>query len=203
MWRNRLRQLAAVSGRLPSLELNRRLFFEARRVPIAQRDIDETQPDVVFSTILVARFPQGRRIANVFYSQGINAPEYYAYQSNRSVTDIADFYERTAQHVTLMMVGTHDGLDRLHALCPRLDCRTLYVPQVVLLEPLAEPTPLPEAKPVRLLFVGRDYTRKGLPEVLEAVRALHDPFELHIVTTPDCPLQKDAGDLPQIHWNSN
>jgi glycosyltransferase involved in cell wall biosynthesis len=46
-------------------------------------------------------------------------------------------------------------------------------------------------KPVRLLFVGGDFARKGGPALLAAARAARTraPFELHIVTRDDVPAQ--------------
>ncbi|HEX3053637.1 MAG TPA: glycosyltransferase family 4 protein [Aggregatilineaceae bacterium] len=199
-WRHRVRLLEAVSRRVPLRGLKRTLFAESRRIPVARRDIEATQADLVFSTILVARVPRLCRVANVFYSQGINEPEYYAYMGGYTVEDVAAYYRRIAPHVTLMVVGTRDGLDRLQALCPDLPCKTLYVPQVVLLNPIAEPIPAAPDEPVKFLFVGRDYVRKGLPEVLDAMRGLAEAVELHIVTMPDCPLQQNA---PPFYWYSN
>lgn len=202
-WRNNVRFLERISGRLPRTILRQWLFTESRRVPISSRDIDVAQPDVVFSTILIARLPRGCQVANVFYSQGINAPEYYAYKGYHSVEDIAEYYRRASHHVSLMIIGTHDGKERLHALCPDLACETVYVPQVVLLDPVKELSHPSADEPVRMLFVGRDYVRKGLPEVLDAVRNLKGIFELHIVTKPDCPLEtSDLNSLP-IYWYSN
>ena len=42
----------------------------------------------------------------------------------------------------------------------------------------------PDARsPVRLLFVGGDFARKGGPELIEALRGLGDACELHVVTS--------------------
>jgi glycosyltransferase involved in cell wall biosynthesis len=47
----------------------------------------------------------------------------------------------------------------------------------------AQPTALDAARPVRLLFVGGDFSRKGGPLLLECMRgALADRCELHLVT---------------------
>lgn len=44
-------------------------------------------------------------------------------------------------------------------------------------------------RPVRILFVGGDFGRKGGPMLLDAVRAMNarEPFELHIVTAQPVP----------------
>jgi glycosyltransferase involved in cell wall biosynthesis len=43
-------------------------------------------------------------------------------------------------------------------------------------------SPGQSGSPVRLLFVGGDFARKGGPELIEAVRGLVDACELHVVT---------------------
>ena len=103
------------------------------------------------------------------------------------------------------MVGTHDGSSRLLELCGGLPCPVVVVPQVTLLEPLASLDLKPNG-PVRFLFVGRDYRRKGLPEVLEAYRQVVSArvlAELHVVTAPGCPLRQVATQLPGVYWYSN
>ncbi|GAB4538333.1 MAG: hypothetical protein Kow0063_26070 [Anaerolineae bacterium] len=139
-------------------------------------------------------------MASVFYSQGINSPQYYQYKGDLTVEEVAEFYRFLAPHVTLMIVGTQDGLNRLHEMCPNLACPTLFVPQPVLIKPNSNlDDKLPKDR-VRLLFVGRDYIRKGLPEVLAAYREVARHAELHVVTAPDCPLMTETTDLPYVTW---
>ena len=56
----------------------------------------------------------------------------------------------------------------------------------------------PSGGPLRLLFVGGDFDRKGGRVLLEAMRGLEDRCELHVVTRTAIPT-----DLPHVHMHVN
>lgn len=203
--RTRVRQLEVLATHSPLAGPRRWLFAQARRVPISIQDITEFQADVVFSTVLSARLPRNAHVAQVWYSQGISPAEYYDYFGGVTIEDVASLYRRLASHVSLIVIGTHDCRSRLLELCDGLPCPVMVVPQVTLLEPLASLGLKPD-EPVRFLFVGRDYRRKGLAEVLEAYRRIRrrtDAMELDVVTTADCPLHADYANVAGINWHSD
>lgn len=182
------------------------LFAQARRVPVFRADVDQSGADVLFSTVLAAR-PLGRHpVPQVWYSQGISPAAYYDYFGRVSIEDIASLYRLVAPHVGAIVVGTHDCAGRLQEMCPELPCPVVVVPQVVLTEPLSDLVEKLPDETVHLLFVGRDYDRKGLPEVLAAYECLRDikrASHLHIVTISNCPLQDEFAQLDNVSWYSN
>lgn len=200
-----VRQIEFLATHSPLAGVKRWLLAQARRVPISIQDIRAFRPDVVFSTVLAARLPRSAQVAQVWYSQGISPAEYYDYFGSVTIEDVAALYHHLASHVSLIMIGTHDCCSRLLELCGRLPCPVVVVPQVTLLEPLASLDLKPDG-PVRFLFVGRDYRRKGLGDVLEAHREVVSsrvPMELHVVTVPGCPLRQVAEQLPRVCWYSD
>ena len=197
-----VRQLEVLAVRTP-LPLKRQLFAQARRVPISPTDLKRFGADVVFSTVLAARPISRRPVPQVWYSQGISPAAYYDYFGWVSINDVAGLYRLIAPHVSLIVVGTHDCASRLQEMCPDLLCPVVVVPQVILTEPLPSLADKPSDELIHLLFVGRDYIRKGLPEVLAAYRRLSNLWNstrLHIVTSPDCPLQHEFADLSSVSW---
>lgn len=199
----RVRQLEALAIRTPVSFLKQRLFAQARRVPIYPDDLDA---DVVFSIVLAARPLGRRRVAQVWYSQGISPASYYESKGSFTINDVAALYRLIAPHVSHIVIGTVDGTQRLQKMCPDLPCPVTTIPQVTFFNSRIDMDSKPMEEEVRFLFVGRDYLRKGLPEVLGAFRRIcrgKMACELHIVTAAGCPLQKEAEDLANIVWHFN
>jgi len=201
--RTGVRQLEAVASHVSESSFRQRLFAQARRMPIFPGDLDV---DIIFSTVLAARPLLKRNIAQVWYSQGISPASYYEDTGKFSITDVAALYWLIAPHVSQIVVGTHDGTQRLQEMCPNLPCPITTIPQVTFVNSHIDlKSKLMEEK-VHFLFVGQDYKRKGLPEVLSAYRRIcrnNTSCELHIVTAKNCPLQKEAADLPDVFWHFN
>ncbi|MHB8624639.1 MAG: glycosyltransferase family 4 protein [Aggregatilineales bacterium] len=200
--RKRIRWLEVMSHHVPGNWLKSHLLAESRRVPVTSADLQNI--DLVASVILAARLPRHSRIANVFMSQGINTPDYYQYQGGPSVEVVAAYYRHLAPHITTMIVATKDGLHRLQEMCPNLPCQTAFARHLVLTDGLSSlrEKDIAKADRLRMLFVGRDYIRKGLPEVLQAYRVVSDAAELHIVSAESCPLKAETADLPNVYWYS-
>lgn len=205
--RRLVRLLETVALRLPfPTLLQRQMLAQARRVPVASADLRRSGADVLFSTVLAARPLARRPVPQVWYSQGISPAAYYDYFGSISICDVASLYRLIAPHVSLIVVGTHDGAARLQEMCPDLPCLVSVVPQVVLVKSLSDLADKLTDQLVHLLFVGRDYVRKGLPEVLaayERLRHARGTSWLHIVTSQDCPLRGEFAHLDSVSWYSD
>lgn len=203
--RRQVRQLEVLAVRSPFPSLRQWLLAQARCVPIFPADLKRFGADVVFSTVLAARPLSRRHVPQVWYSQGISPAAYYDYFGRVSIDDVASLYRLIGPRVSLIAVGTHDCASRLQEMCPDLPCPVVVVPQVTLTEPLSSLADKQVDESIHLLFVGRDYLRKGLPEVLAAYKRLSgvsNSCRLHVVTSPNCPLQGRFADLSSVAWYS-
>ncbi len=201
--RHRVRQLEPLATHVRSDLLRQGLYAQARRLPIYRKDLDA---DVVFSTVLAARPPKKVHIPQVWYSQGISPASYYESTGSFSLKDVAALYRRIAPHVDLIIVGTYDGTQRLQSLCPELPCPVVTIPQLIYVDSKTDMGTKLEAEKARFLFVGQDFRRKGLPEVLDAYRHVcrdKASCELHIVTSANCPLARMNDDLRNVMWHFN
>lgn len=205
-YRAKVRQLEALAVRMPFVGLKRWLFAQARQVPILAKDLDEQRPDVVYSIVLAARLPRQHRVPQVWWSQGISPAAYYDYWGRFSIQDVAALYRHVAPRVDLIVSATHDCARRLTELCGHLPCPVVVVPEVTLVPSLHDLEAKGGGDRIRLLFVGQDYRRKGLVELLPSYQRLkrhYTNLELHIVTVRDCPLRATYAHLSDVYWHAN
>jgi glycosyltransferase involved in cell wall biosynthesis len=91
------------------------------------------------------------------------------------------------------------GLERLG---PSRDLMRVIPPGVDLTR--WRPSPHPPGRPIRLLFVGADFERKGGPMLLDVLRSRSDEFELDVVTrsqvpsTPWCRVHRAEANSPLL-----
>jgi glycosyltransferase involved in cell wall biosynthesis len=187
--------------------VRRRLFLLSRFLcvpPKATKGID-----LIFSHLL---FPAGTdsRIPIVWSSQGISPAVYYE-RYNRgqwTVEDVAWMYRELGRRADALVISTQSCARNVVTWCPELEKKVHFVPGPV----FADGGDL-AAKPshrdgvLRILFVGIDAERKGLPEVIEgyaAVRERFDYIRLDIVSRPSADLQSKIALLKdaQLHLSS-
>ncbi len=165
--------------------------------------------DLVFSHLL---FPwtSDSKVPVVWSSQGISPAAYYERynQDQWTVEDVGFIYRELGKRAQALVIATHLCARNVLEWCPDLAPKIHVVPAPVF-GPFRE---LPE-KPsrndglVRLLFVGVDAERKGLPEVVEAFRYLRSKYAnvlLDIVSRPPAELRGKiaALDGARLHVSS-
>lgn len=207
-WIGLLRKIAEKATRTWQPDwLRRRLFLSSRLLFVPSDAVRET--DLIFSHLL---FPStmGKGAPVVWNSQGISPRLYYeTYNRGQwTVEDVAYVYRELGQRADALVVFTHCCARNVVSWCPELADKTYVVPAAVFVD--AE---MPSAKPslsdgaLRVLFVGVDAERKGLPEVVEAYRMAHRGFKsvrLDIVSRPSLRLREDIATLKdaQLHLSS-
>lgn len=159
--------------------------------------------DILLSHVLYPLFlPRPKsEIPIIWSSQGISPPEYYSAYGQARYEDVVKVYKRLGKRATLLTVWTEDGAERMIAECPELAGRTLvvrpYLPLVAV-----KPRRYPKGT-VRILFVGLNPVRKGLPQVLTALRSLGPLMKevrFDIVSNPDAK-SLIPSDLPNTHYH--
>jgi glycosyltransferase involved in cell wall biosynthesis len=155
--------------------LRRRLFLSGRAATIYPGDLRRTGADIVFSHLWIPLLADGCRLPTVWSSEGISPAAYYAYvNGNRwSLEDVVDLYRTAARPVSALVIFTARCASNLVAACPELEERVYVIhPPVDTPGGAVAPKPSLVDGVIRLLFVGADARRKGLPEALAAYRAL-------------------------------
>jgi glycosyltransferase involved in cell wall biosynthesis len=178
--------------------IRRRLFLKSRLMYVPPQAA--VGIDLIFSHIL---FPAGtgRNIPIVWSSQGISPAAYYERYNNGqwTVDDVAWMYRELGRRADALVISTQSCARNVAALCPELKEKIHFVPG-----PVFAGSGSTSAKPsdrdgvIRLLFVGIDAERKGLPEVMEAYRLVRERFEgirLDIVSRPRADLKRKIGEL--------
>jgi glycosyltransferase involved in cell wall biosynthesis len=187
--------------------LRRRLFLLSRFLHVPPKSTEGI--DLIFSHLL---FPAGTdpRIPIVWSSQGISPAAYYE-RYNRgqwTVEDVAWMYRELGRRADALVISTQSCARNVVTWCPELEEKVHFVPGPV----FADSGDL-AAKPshrdgvLRILFVGIDAERKGLPEVIEAYGAVRERFHsirLDIVSRPSADLQGKIAGLKdaQLYWSS-
>ncbi len=187
--------------------LRRRLFLISRYLYVPRHATQRV--DLIFSHVL---FPwtTDARIPIVGSSQGISPAAYYErYNRNQwTAEDVAWMYRELGRKADALVIPTHACARNVAVQCPELADKIYVVPAPIFADP-ANPPAKPSLRDgmLRLLFVGVDAERKGLPEVIEAygaVRQRVDDVRLDIVSRPPAFLQEKIAGLEgaQLHLSS-
>jgi len=188
--------------------LRRRLFLISRFLYVPRQATERV--DLVFSHLL---FPwtTDARSPIVWSSQGISPAAYYERYYNRNqwtAEDVAWMYRELGRKADALVISTHACARNVIEWCPELVAKIHVVPAPVFVDSLQFPKkPSRRDGLVRLLFVGVDAERKGLPEVVEAYRCLrtkHANLLLDIVSRPREDLRRKISALPgaTLHLSS-
>ncbi len=186
--------------------LRRSLFLLSRYlyVPAAAGSTD-----LVFSHLLFpAWLPRG--VPTVWNSQGISPREYYeSYNRGQwTVEDVGYIYRRLGHKADALVIFTEACARNVLHWCPELAGKVHVIPAPVFLdENEVRAKPSLQDGVLRLLFVGIDAVRKGLPEVVEAHRRLrekHHHVRLDIVSRPSDALRAQINALEdaELHLSS-
>jgi len=187
--------------------MQRRLFLASRYLYVPPKAAGNA--DLIFSHLL---FPAGTgdRIPIVWSSQGISPAAYYErYNPDQwTVEDVAWIYRQLGRRADALIIFTETCARNVVAWCPELEGKIHCIPAPVFAEG-GDPAGKPSRRDglIRLLFVGVDSQRKGLPEVIEAYSAVRERaghIRLDIVSRPSQALQRRIGLLrdAQLHWSS-
>jgi len=178
--------------------LRRRLLLSSRFLYIPPQAVEGI--DLVFSHLLFPWIPQ-RRIPVVWSSQGISPATYYE-RYNRgqwAVDDVAFVYRVLGRRADALVIATHLCARNVLERCPELAGKVHMVPAPVFAESHVFPEkPSRHDGMIRMLFVGVDAERKGLPEVLEAFQVLKGKYanlRLDIVSRPSEKLRRKVAAL--------
>jgi glycosyltransferase involved in cell wall biosynthesis len=181
--------------------VRRRLFLASRFLYIPESSARAV--DLIFSHLL---FPSGinARIPIVWSSQGISPADYYD-RYNRgqwTVQDVASIYRELGRKADALVIATQSCARNVVKWCPELEEKVHFVPGPVFTDS-ADISAKPSHRDavLRILFVGIDAERKGLPEVLEAYAVVRQRFEsirLDIVSRPTPALQDKIAGLKDV-----
>lgn len=184
--------------------IRRPLFLASRYLyvpPAALKGVD-----LIFSHLLYPLLSPGPRVPVIWSSQGISPPAYYQ-RYNRgqwTVEDVAYVYRVLGRKASALVIATEACARNVVKWCPELEEKVHVVPAPVFSGLDGLPVK-PSARDgvLRLLFVGVDAERKGLPEVMEAFRALrtrHGDLLLEVVSRPPPELREELETLDGVHF---
>ncbi|MFQ5874416.1 MAG: glycosyltransferase family 4 protein, partial [Dehalococcoidia bacterium] len=174
--------------------LRRRLFLASRYLHVMAGPLKGV--DLLFSHLLFPWTRSRPAVPIVWSSQGISPREYYE-RYNRgqwNVEDVAFVYRTLGRRSSALVIPTEACAENVVRWCPELAGRVYVVPAPVFSDnrsPVAKPSKADGV--IRLLFVGVDAARKGLPEVVEAMGVLgrrYKHLRLDIVSRPTPQLRR-------------
>lgn len=175
------------------------VFWYSRFLPISTRDSEGA--DLVFSVVCLADLRSSRvGPPQIWYSQGISPSDYYSWFGEVGHREVVHLYRRAAEVAAVMLVATECCAVRIRALCGELPCPIRVVPQMSFSRVPCQVRTRGRDR-LRLLFVGRDYRRKGLLDILRIyphLRSRYRHIELTIVSRPDPFLRAAVEGLPDV-----
>ncbi|MFH1314610.1 MAG: glycosyltransferase family 4 protein [Candidatus Eisenbacteria bacterium] len=188
--------------------LRRRLLLLSRYLYVPHKSVEDA--DLIFSHLLFPLIPGQSDIPIVWNSQGISPTAYYErYNGGQWTTeDVAFIYSALSKTARVLTIATEACALNLLRWCPELAGKIHVVPAPVFVENGAgRAKPSERDGEIRLLFVGVDAVRKGLVEVIEAlktVRTRHRNLRLDIVSDPPARLRDEIERIPEarLHISS-
>jgi glycosyltransferase involved in cell wall biosynthesis len=207
-WHGFVRKLAekAVRTWQPAW-FRRRLLLWSRFLYVSGKSA--AAADLIFSHLF---FPWSNQkgVPVIWNSQGISPGRYYdLYNRGQwTVEDVAWVYGKLGQKADALVIFTHSCARNVITWCPELENKVHVVPAPIFVDAEKSSTkPSLTDGVLRILFVGIDAVRKGLPEVVEAYRAVRERFEdiqIDIVSRPSQELQREIAQLKdaQLHISS-
>lgn len=207
-WQGLVRKIAEKATRTwQPAWFRRRLFLFSRFLYVPSGSA--AAADVIFSHLL---FPWMKRNSApvVWNSQGISPSRYYdTYNRGQwTVEDVAWIYRELGRKADALIIFTYSCARNVVARCPELSDKIYVVPAPIFVDrEKASAKPSLRDGVLRVLFIGIDAERKGLPEVVEAYRAVRERFEdvqLDIVSRPSQALQEKIAGLKdaRLHVSS-
>jgi glycosyltransferase involved in cell wall biosynthesis len=188
--------------------LRRRLLLLSRYLYVPQGSLRDA--DLIFSHLLFPLVAGRREVPIVWNSQGISPTVYYERYNGGQWTaeDVAFIYRVLGRSARVLTISTEACALNLLRWCPELAGKIHVVPAPVFVAGGAgRPKPSERDGVIRLLFVGVDALRKGLPELVEAFRTLrtsHSNLRLDIVSRPPDRLRNQIDQIPgaRLHLSS-
>jgi glycosyltransferase involved in cell wall biosynthesis len=198
-----LRKIAEKATRTWQPTWFRRHLFLLSRFSYAPAK-SSTEADLIFSHLLFPWTP-GSNAPVIWNSQGISPRQYYdTYNRGQwTVEDVAWMYGKLGRKADALVIFTHSCARNIVSWCPELAEKIHVVPAPVFVS-VDEAAVKPSVRDgvIRVLFVGIDAERKGLPEVVEAYRGVRERFDavrLDIVSRPSRTLQEKIAGLKDAH----
>jgi len=174
--------------------LRHRLFLASRFLYVPRKAVGGV--DLLFSHIAFPWPPSDVEVPVVWSSQGISPSIYYE-RYNRgqwNVEDVAFVYRILGPRGDALVISTEACARNVVEWCPELVGKVYVVHAPVFVDTDAQLTkPSMRDGMIRLLFLGVDAVRKGLPEVVEAFRILQGKYHhlhLDIVSRPSAKLRE-------------
>lgn len=180
------------------LRLRRRLFLASRYIYVPAAALDGAA--IIFSHLLFPWLSSGQ-VPIVWSSQGISPSVYYdTYNHGQwNVEEVGSVYRVLGRRADALVISTEACARNVLHWCPELEEKTYVAPAPVFVDDQVDVhKPSTEDGIIRLLFVGIDAMRKGLPAVLEAYRVLKTKFpgiELDVVSRPPPDLREKIAAL--------
>jgi glycosyltransferase involved in cell wall biosynthesis len=207
-WQAALRKLAEKSVRTwQPAWFRRRLLLWSRFLYVPGKSA--AAADLIFSHLLFPWTNQ-KGVPVIWNSQGISPSRYYDLYNRGQwiVEDVAWVYRKLGRKADALVIFTHSCARNVVTWCPELANKIHVAPAPIFVNAeKASTKPSLTDGVLRILFVGIDAVRKGLPEVLEAYRAVRERFEgiqIDIVSRPSQELQREIAELKdaQLHVSS-
>jgi len=159
----------------------------------------------VYSFITFPDLPKWSKLPIVWNTQGIFNSPYYDYFGKITFDDAVWGHRFLGMRATVMQVCTEVGAKNIRELCGEIRAKIVVIPEAVDITPISDARAKPEY-PVRLIFVGRDPVRKGLPDVLAAFRVLareNKELELIVVSRATRGLRAEILATPKVRYFEN